>query len=316
MKQLRIGLPFSLLFFTQIWFLCSAHNISSSSSPRPSPPPSSHQPSPVILFHANNSSSQSFHLKEYYSPPVSRQLAGLSDSTEVEVSTLAGTSGSAGSTNGVGTISQFNQPIGVAISADGTYALVADPNNHLIRRIIMTTASVSTLVGTSGSAGSTNGVGTISRFNFPIVVAISADGTYALVGDTSNHLIRKINMATASVSTLAGTSGSAGSTNGVGTMSQFNEPRGLAISADGTYALVGDTSNHLIRRINMATASVSTLAGTSGVAGSTNGVGTMSQFNFPIGVAISADGSYALVADRDNHLIRRIDMATASVSTA
>jgi DNA-binding beta-propeller fold protein YncE len=147
-----MGFPISLMFFAQIWFLCSAHN-NSSHSPLPL---SSHQPSPVILFHANNSSS--LHLKKYYfAPLVSRQLAGLSDSAEVEVSTFAG--GSAGSTNGVGTISQFNSPFGVAISADGTYALVADSGNHLIRRINITTASVSTLAGTSGSSGSTNGVG-------------------------------------------------------------------------------------------------------------------------------------------------------------
>jgi hypothetical protein len=93
--------------------------------------------SDVVLFHANNSSSKSFHFKNYYSaPPASRQLAGLLDSSEVEVSTLAGTSGSSGSTNGVGTNSQFNNPFGVAISADGTYALVAEYGNHLIRRMV------------------------------------------------------------------------------------------------------------------------------------------------------------------------------------
>jgi hypothetical protein len=237
------------------------------------------------------------------------------DTTTASVSTLAGTSGSPGSTNGVGTISQFRSPYGVAISADGSYALVADALNHLIRRIDISTASVSTLAGTSGSSGSTNGVGTSSQFNLPVGVVFSADGSYALVGDASNHLIRRINMTTASVSTLAGTSGSSGSTNGVGTISQFRSPHGVAISADGSYALVADALNHLIRRIDISTASVSTLAGTSGSAGSTNGVGTISRFNVPLVVAISADGSYALVADRDNHLIRKIgsDLPSSSL---
>jgi hypothetical protein len=125
---------------------CSSLRFGSSAQPTTSPPPAlqGHPRlpllinSPVNFFHANTSSSKSFHLKQYYS---ARQLAGLSDSSEVEVSTLAGTSGSAGSTNGVEISSQFNVPMGVAISADGTYALVADLSN-LIRRINIATASV------------------------------------------------------------------------------------------------------------------------------------------------------------------------------
>jgi hypothetical protein len=231
------------------------------------------------------------------------------------VSTLAGVAGVSGATNGMGTHSKFNRPVGVSISPDGLYALVCDYDNHLIRQIILSTASVSTLAGVAGSAGATNGIGTNSKFNYLVTVSISPDGLFALVGDNSNHLIRQIILSTASVSTLAGVAGVSGAANGIGTNSQFNEPRGVWISPDGLFALVGEFSNHLIRQIILSTASVSTLAGVAGVSGATNGIGTNSQFNSPVALSISPDGLFALVADTKNHLIRQIIISTAYPST-
>ena len=53
---------------------------------------------------------------------------------EGEVVTVAGT-GSSGLVDGAGDSAQFNHPRGVAMSPDGTYALVADENNHVIRAV-------------------------------------------------------------------------------------------------------------------------------------------------------------------------------------
>ena len=49
---------------------------------------------------------------------------------------------------------------------------------------------------------------------------------------------------------------------------------------------------------------VTTLAGT-GSSGSANGTGTSASFNYPIG--ITTDGTNLYVADRNNHLIRKIE---------
>ena len=231
------------------------------------------------------------------------------------VTTLAGLAGSWGSTNGIGTLARFRNPHGVSISADGVYALVADRGNHLIRHIVISTASVTTLTGVAGSLGSTNGMGSSSRFNSPEEVSISPDGVYALVGDIFNHQIRRIIISTASVTTLAGVNGSSGSSNGIGTNSRFRHPHGVAIFPDGVYALVADYGNHLIRRIVISTASVTTLAGVAGSAGSSNGIGTNGRFHLPNGISISPDGMFALVSSPGNHLIRRITISTACVTT-
>jgi DNA-binding beta-propeller fold protein YncE len=230
------------------------------------------------------------------------------------VTTLAGVAES-GSTNGMGTNSKFSIPYGITISPDGALAFVVDRGNHVIRQMIISTASVTTLAGEAGSFGSANGIGTTSRFNAPHGITVSPDGVYVLITEKGNHLIRRIIISTASVTTFAGATESSGSTNGVGTNSQFNVPVGVAISPDGEYALIADRSNDLIRQIIISTASVTTFAGVTESSGSTNGVGTNSQFFGPCGIAISPNGEYALVAGNSDNLIRLIIISTASVTT-
>ena len=112
----------------------------------------------------------------------------LTGEMEYVVTSLAGLEGAPSATNGIGTNSRFNVPQGVSVSPDGVYALVADRGNLLIRKIIISTASVTTFAGVAGSSGSTNGIGTISKFNRPFGVSISPDGVYALIGDYTQHL--------------------------------------------------------------------------------------------------------------------------------
>ena len=118
------------------------------------------------------------------------QMGGSIQGTELSLSTavttLAGT-GSSGSANGTGTSASFNIPH--AITTDGTNLYVADQNNHLIRKIVISTGAVTTVAGT-GSSGSANGTGTSASFNLPYGITI--DGTNLYVADTFNYLIRKI----------------------------------------------------------------------------------------------------------------------------
>ena len=101
------------------------------------------------------------------------------------VTTLAGSS--SGYTDATGTSARFKNPR--AITTDGTNLYVADLENHMIRKIVISTGAVTTLAG-STSSGSTDATGTSARFNYP--QAIITDGTNLYVADTDNHLIRKI----------------------------------------------------------------------------------------------------------------------------
>jgi DNA-binding beta-propeller fold protein YncE len=129
----------------------------------------------------------------------------------IEISTAAVTllagnpTRSSGSTDGVGTDSLFQWPTGVSISTDRVFALVVDQGNHLVRHIVLSTASVTTLAGNPATGlGFANGVGTNAVFSSPRGVSVSPDGLSALVADTNNQLIRHVVISTGAVTTLTG----------------------------------------------------------------------------------------------------------------
>ena len=130
-----------------------------------------------------------------------------------------------------------------------------------------------------------------------VAFALSQDGGALFVTDQGNRKIRRVAVATGEVTTIAG-SGEEGGADGVGDAAQFYIPSGIAISLDGGALFVADLANHKIRRVEVATGEVTTVAG-SGTRGSADGVGDAAQFNGPAGIAISSDGSTLLVSSGD-----------------
>jgi DNA-binding beta-propeller fold protein YncE len=219
------------------------------------------------------------------------------------VTTLAGSTAS-GHSDGTGTAASFKYPFGVA--TDGTNVYVADTNNYMIRKIVISTGVVTTLAG-STTGGHSDGTGTDASFNNPYGVA--TDGTNVYVADTLNHMIRKIVISTGVVTTLAGST-TYGSSDGTGTDASFQHPDGVA--TDGTNVYVADSYNHTIRKIVISTGVVTTLAGST-TYGSSDGTGTDASFHYPDGVA--TDGTNLYVADTYNNTIRKIVISTGVVTT-
>ena len=215
------------------------------------------------------------------------------------LSLLAGQSGGAGNTDGTGAAARFTFPGSIAIDSAGNL-YVADTNNNTIRKI-SSAGVVSTLAGTAGIRGSSDGTGAAARFDTPGGVATDGAGN-VYVADTNNNTIRKITPAGV-VSTLAGTAGTVGSTDGTGGAASFAFPAGVAADSVGN-VYVGDTRNDTIRKITPAGV-VSTFAGTAGTSGSADGTGAAARFDFPIGVATDSVGN-VYVADTLNQTIRKI----------
>ena len=156
-----------------------------------------------------------------------------------------------------------------------------------------------TLAG-SGAYGSTNATGTGASFYNPRGIAVDGSGN-VYVADYDNNMIREITP-TGVVSTLAGST-TYGSANGTGTAASFNAPAGVAVDASGN-VYVADTYNDMIRKIAPG-GSVTTLAGSPGVIGSTNATGSAASFAEPYGVAVDNAGN-VYVADSSNELVRKI----------
>jgi sugar lactone lactonase YvrE len=223
------------------------------------------------------------------------------------VSTIAGSPRNDGSNDGSGAAARFFNPIGMAIDSAGTL-YVADAVNSTIRKITPA-GMVSTLAGSAGLTGSADGSGAAARFNTPYGVAI--DGARNLyVVDTYNNTVRVITPAGV-VSTLAGSAGVAGSADGTGASASFNGPSGVATDSAGN-VYVSDMYNNTIRKITPAGV-VSTLAGSAGAGGSTDGIGAAASFDVPFGLATDAGGN-VYVADMGDATIRKITPAGA-VST-
>ena len=218
------------------------------------------------------------------------------------VSTLAGTADYTGSTDGAGSVALFNGCRGVAVDSNGAI-YVADTNNHTIRKI-SAAGTVSTLAGSPGQSGSTDGAGATARFNSPSDLTVDGGGSI-YVADRDNHAIRKVT-AGGVVSTLAGNPAFPGSANGTGSAAQFRSPSGVVVAAAGTL-YVSDTASPLIRKVTAAGV-VTTLAGSAGVYGSTDGTGSAASFRSPRGLKLDAGGNL-LVADYNNHIIRKVTPA-------
>lgn len=247
-------------------------------------------------------------LDDYTSPTklyvanADKQIIQTVDLSSNAVATFAGAVGAPGATDATGTSAKFYEPFGIALV--GTDLFVADTYNHSIRK--MTSAGVvTTLAGTSGTYGSTDGTGTAALFNSP--KSLAGDATYLYVADTYNQIIRKITISSGLTATFAGYAGSTGVTDGTGSAARFNYPFGVALDATGNL-FVADTGNHTIRKITSAGV-VSTFAGAAGTSGSTDDTGTAAKFNIPAGIVWDNTTTSLFVVDSGNHTIRKITSA-------
>jgi DNA-binding beta-propeller fold protein YncE len=115
------------------------------------------------------------------------------------------------------------------------------------------------------------------------------------------------------MSTIAGSAGVSGSSDGSGISARFYSPHGMATDDSGNL-YVADTFNDTIRKIELASGMVSTIAGSAGSSGSANGIGAAALFNSPNGVTVDGAGNL-YVAELWNHTIRKIVLTTMNVTT-
>jgi streptogramin lyase len=206
---------------------------------------------------------------------------------------------------------QLNNPYAVARGPDG-YLYICDVDNQRIRRI-SPQGIISTFAGSGkkGYAGD-GGPATAAELNEPYEMAWDAEGNLYFV-ERMNHVVRRVDARTSAISTVAG-SGSAGfgGDGGPATNAQLNQPHSLTFDAQGNL-LVCDIANHRIRKLDMASGTISTWAGTGEKKTAPDGSPIAgSPLNGPRAMALAADGSLWL-ALREGNAVLRLDTKTQTI---
>lgn len=205
-------------------------------------------------------------------------------------------SGISGQTDGTGDGASFQQPVGLTTDAAGNFYVC---DLHRIRKITPQ-GVVITIAG--GGPGSINGNGQNAKFRFPTAIAIDAANNL-YVADQGNNQIRMITAA-GDVTTIAGKAEELGKTDGIGDAARFALPYGIAVDRNGAFLYVGDHGNDVIRKINLATREVTTVAG-DGSRTRKDATGLLAGIPGPGNLAFDADGNL-IITEKGAGMIRKM----------
>jgi thiol-disulfide isomerase/thioredoxin len=158
----------------------------------------------------------------------------------------------------------------------------------------------------SGEAGLLDGAKRAAHFDHPQGLIASSDAIF--VADTENHAIRRIDLVTGAVTTLAGT-GKRGTQLGA---AEPGRTRALASPWDlekkGDELFFANAGTHQIGVLDLKSGTVATLAGT-GEEGLRDGRAASASMAQPSGLALSADGKTLYVADSESSAVRAIALS-------
>jgi DNA-binding beta-propeller fold protein YncE len=205
----------------------------------------------------------------------------------------------------------LNHPTDIIVGPDGDLYIAAW-HNWKIKRIERSTNYAVSVAGTDAGFAGDGDKATLAALNLPSSCVFDPAGNM-FISDQGNNRIRKVNTG-GIITTLAGRL-EQGWRDGSGLLAKFNLQRGpdalpggkLAITPEGDYLYMADQQNHRIRKIDIATSDVTTVAGTGEAGYSGDGsLATNAQLNFPCDVACAPNGDI-YVADVRNHVVRKID---------
>jgi streptogramin lyase len=264
----------------------------------------------------------------------------------------------------------IGDPFGVEIGPDGAL-YITEVRNHRVRRLDLATHELTTVAGCGRRGYSGDGGPAVdAELNEPYEVRFDAGGNMYFV-EMQNHIIRRVDAKTKKITTIAGSGQQGfGGDGGSAIKCLLNQPHSIAL--DGRRAIyVADIGNHRIRRIDLDTGIIESIAGSterrlpqdgqlargnpilgpralcidgddlwialregnsvwrlslndgvlhhvagSGVSGYSGDGGSAQQasLNGPKGIALGPRKGL-FVADTENHVIRRIDTRLGTIAT-
>lgn len=202
----------------------------------------------------------------------------------------------------------IGQPFGVEIGPDRAL-YITEVENHRVLRLDLHGGSVKTVAG-SGRKGHSGdgGPATDAALDEPYEVRFDSAGNMYFV-EMVGQIIRRVDKATGRTETIAGTPGVKGFSGdgGPAVKAQFSNPHSIAIDAPKGHLYVADIGNHRIRRIDLRTGSIDTIAG-NGEAKlpQDGGIATGNPMMEPRALCI--EGRNLWIALRTGHSVWRMDL--------
>ena len=201
---------------------------------------------------------------------------------------------------------RIEYPSGIVIDRSGNL-LIADTQNHRIRRVALNTGIITTVVGTIEGFSGDGSSATTAKLSFPSGLALDSSGNM-YIGDTNNNRIRRVDAVTNNITTIAGYGwhilgdeiGGFNGDNKPATTARLNNPTEVVVDRNRN-VFISDFYNHRIRRVD-ASGTITTVAGD----GSTDSSVSMP---YPMGLAIDNNNLYMA-----NGTLRRLSLRTGIIN--
>ncbi len=235
------------------------------------------------------------------------------DATTGAISTVCGTgSGGFSGDGGPAIAATLETPGGAVVDLQGNI-YIPDFGNQRIRKVTAATGHITTIAGT-GTAGYSGdgGIASAAQISYPNALCLDVHGDLYF-SDYGNRVIRKIDVSTGIITTVAGT-GTLGYTGdgGPATLATLGATNGLCTDGAGTL-YISDRGNNVIRAVNTE-GKIFTIAGNGYYGYSGDGsFATYATFNQPHGVFVDNLG-YLYICDGGNSVIRKVSPGITAVT--
>jgi DNA-binding beta-propeller fold protein YncE len=179
---------------------------------------------------------------------------------------------------------------------------VADTNHNRVVAVDEASGRVLQVIG-SGREGFADGPFATAGLRSPQGLAVDPAGRYLYIADTGNHAIRRADLESGAVVTLAGTGAQARSyppAAGFGPRTDLSSPWDLALAGDGLF--IAMAGSHQIWVLDLKSGQVRPVAG-SGAEGTADGPPADAELAQPSGIAIDGAGR-VFFADAEGSSIR------------